>query len=107
MKEILIGELLLRAVKERGIQEEYLCEFCGCSASEISEMYEQKNIEFFFMRVFSGIGRSCFKEIPEFYNTVPDIRTLEDTDITDIYMYPGCPWASGSFGRACIGVNAE
>lgn len=45
MKEIFIGEMLLRAVKERGIPEEYLCEFFGCSAAEISAMYDGKSID--------------------------------------------------------------
>ncbi len=45
MKEIPIGAFLLQKVTERGFSEERLCKFFGCSASEISEMYEQKSIE--------------------------------------------------------------
>ncbi len=45
IKKIHIGELLLRAVTEIGMDEEHLCTFFGCSASEISEMYHCKSID--------------------------------------------------------------
>ncbi len=45
MKKIHIGELLLRAVTEREIQEERICKFFGCSALEISEMYTFKSMD--------------------------------------------------------------
>ncbi|PWN57945.1 helix-turn-helix domain-containing protein [Chryseobacterium viscerum] len=44
IKEIHIGEILLRAVKERGIHEERICKFFGCSSSEVSEMYINRSI---------------------------------------------------------------
>lgn len=45
IKTIHIGELLLRAVTERDIQEERICKFFGCSALEISEMYTFKSMD--------------------------------------------------------------
>ncbi|PWN57948.1 helix-turn-helix domain-containing protein [Chryseobacterium viscerum] len=44
MKEIHIGEMLLRAVKERGIHEERICKFLGCSSLEVSQMYTNRSI---------------------------------------------------------------
>nr|WP_288447110.1 transposase [uncultured Chryseobacterium sp.] len=45
IKEIHIGEMLLKAVTERGLYEESICKFLRCSRLEVSDMYTNRNID--------------------------------------------------------------